>query len=220
MNEETKIQAQVRQTFENGAKTFDDIYRPSESKDFLSKWIDKTFRQSMTLRFYKTLELLERDDLKTILDVGCGSGRYCIEYLRMRKRVLGIDVSSNMIDLARAACESFDSNSDTEFLIGDYVYEPLDEKYDAAVLMGLFDYIENPQPLLIKLKNEVNTLILASFPKKFNKLNYIRKYRYKLKRCPLYYYTQEQLEDIFQRARFSSFEILDSDREYYAVIQA
>ena len=78
MNGETKIQAQVRQTFENGAKTFDDIYRPSESKDFLSKWIDKTFRQSMTLRFYKTLELLDRDDLKTVLDVGCGSGRYCI----------------------------------------------------------------------------------------------------------------------------------------------
>lgn len=220
MNKETKIQAQVRQTFENGAKTFDDIYRPSESKSFISKWVDKTFRQSMTLRFYKTLDLLERDDVRTILDVGCGSGRYCKEYLHMGKRVLGIDVSSNMIDLARAACAPFGSNSDMEFLIGDYVYTPLDETYDAAVLMGLFDYIENPQPLLIKLKQEVSTLILASFPKRFNKLNYLRKYRYKLKRCPLYYYTQEQLADMFQRAKFSSFELIDSDREYYAIVQA
>ena len=85
--------------------------------------------------------------------------------------------------------------------------------------MGLFDYIENPQPLLKRLKMDIDSTILASFPKKDNILNSIRKVRYHFfKNCPLYFYSRKGLERLFELCEFDKYSITDSDREYYVKI--
>ena len=208
----------VKSTFESYAKKFDSIYEPSERKTPLDRWIDTKFRKSMYLRFEKTLNSIRTQEVQSVLDIGCGSGRYAIQYLKMDKSVTGIDMAEEMIKLAEQTCQQDFPYGDISFIVGDYFDHSFNEKFDAAVLMGVFDYIEDPARLLNKAKNEINKMILGSFPKSGNFLNSIRKVRYFLKGCPLYYHSKEELENLLRSCGFKNYEILDNDREYFVKI--
>ena len=69
-----------------------------------------------------------------------------------------------------------------------------------------------------KAKNETNKMILGSFPKSEGFLNSIRKIRYFLKGCPLYYHSKEALDNILRSCGFKNYQILDNDREYFVKI--
>ena len=208
----------VKSTFESYAKKFDAIYEPSERKTPFDRWIDTKFRKSMYLRYEKTLNSIYTEEIQSILDIGCGSGRYAIQYLKMDKSVTGIDMAGEMIKLAEQSCQRDFPNANTHFICDNYFEHSFNEKYDAAVLMGVFDYIEDPAKLLNKAKNEINKLILGSFPKSGNFLNSIRKLRYFFKGCPLYYYSKEDLDNLLRSCGFKNYEILDNDREYFVKI--
>jgi 2-polyprenyl-3-methyl-5-hydroxy-6-metoxy-1,4-benzoquinol methylase len=212
-------QERVQSNFEFYARSFDGIYGSPERKSVITHFLDKWLRKSMFLRFRKTLKNINHPDIHSVLDVGCGSGRYCAEFLKMGKTVAGVDIASEMLNLAKALCKKEVPEGLIKFINGNYIDVELGEKYDVAVLMGLFDYIENPQPLLIKLKKDINNIILATFPKDNNLLNSIRKVRYYFfKNCPLYFYSKNGLENLFKSCGFDQFSISDSDREYYVKI--
>jgi len=212
-------QDRVQSNFESYARSFDEIYGSPEKKSLLAHSLDKWLRKSMFLRFRETLKNIKDSDAYSILDVGCGSGRYCAEFLKMGKMVTGVDIASEMLSLAQELCKKEVPEGQVKFINGNYLDVDLGEKNDAAVLMGLFDYIENPQPLLKKLQLDINSTILASFPKKNNFLNSIRKVRYHFyKNCPLYFYSRKELESLFKSCEFDDFSISNSDREYYVQI--
>lgn len=209
----------VKSTFESYAGRFDQIYESAEHKSPLSRWIDNRFRKSMYGRFQETLQNLSTNDIQSILDVGCGSGRYCVEYLRMGKKVVGIDVASEMLKIAERVCKSDFPNGQVKFICANYLDHQFDEKFDAAVLMGLFDYIEDPGRLLKKLKSDVTKFIFASFPRSGNFLNAIRKVRYRyFKNCPLYYHSKEELGLLMRMSGFHKYDIAENDREFYVTI--
>jgi len=219
METSIKDQERVQSNFESYAHSFDEIYGSAEKKSILTHSLDKWLRKSMFLRFRETLKNINHPDIHSILDVGCGSGRYCAEFLKMGKTVTGVDIASEMLSLAKALCKEEIPEGSIKFINGNYTNVELGEKHDAAVLMGLFDYIENPQSLLKKLKKDINNTILASFPKDHNLLNSIRKIRYHFfKNCPLYFYSKNGLEELFESCGFDQFTISDSDREYYVKI--
>jgi 2-polyprenyl-3-methyl-5-hydroxy-6-metoxy-1,4-benzoquinol methylase len=215
MKLDTKNVEKVKSNFESGAQQFDQIYMPSEDKSFSSRWLDKLFRESMYTRFELTLKNINTSNIQSVLDVGCGSGRYCIEYLNLDKKVVGIDMASNMLSIAKNTCLEKFPNGNIEFIYADYMKHQFNEKFDAAVLMGLFDYIEDAESLLKKLKTDVSGIVLGSFPRSDNFLNQIRKMRYFFKNCPLYFYSTEQLEKMFYSANIEEFSIIETDREYY-----
>ena len=209
----------VQSNFESYARSFDEIYGSPEKKSIITHSLDKWLRKSMFLRFRETLKNINHPDIHSVLDVGCGSGRYCAEFLKMEKTVTGVDIASEMINLAKVLCNKEVPERLIKFINGNYTAVELGEKHDAAVLMGLFDYIENPQPLLKKLKRDINNIILATFPKDRNLLNFIRKVRYHIfKNCPLYFYSKIGLKKLFESCGFEQFSISDSDREYYVKI--
>jgi 2-polyprenyl-3-methyl-5-hydroxy-6-metoxy-1,4-benzoquinol methylase len=213
-------QERVQSNFESYASSFDEIYGSPEKKSILAHLLDKWLRKNMFLRFRETLQNINYPEIHSILDVGCGSGRYCAEYLKMGKTVTGVDMASEMLNLAKVLCKKEVPEGHVNFIKGNYLDVDLCEKHDAAVLMGLFDYIENPQPLLRKLKKDVNNTILASFPKEDDLFNSIRKVRYQFyKNCPLYFYSKSGLEKLFKSCGFDRFSISDSDREYYVKIK-
>ena len=155
-------------------------------------------------------------DAGTVLDIGCGSGRYCVEYLRMGKNVVGVDMAAQMLQIAERICKSEFPDGRVTFRCANYLDCKFDEKFDAAVLMGLFDYVEDPGRLLRKVKGDVTKFIFASFPRKHNLLNSIRKVRYRyIKNCPLYYHSKEELELLMKTCGFNNYEIADNDREFY-----
>jgi 2-polyprenyl-3-methyl-5-hydroxy-6-metoxy-1,4-benzoquinol methylase len=218
MSDQISDSEKVKSTFESYAKKFDRIYEPSERKTPLARWIDTQFRKSMYLRFEETLKSIDTIDIQSVLDIGCGSGRYAVQFLKMDKSVTGIDMAGEMIKLAEQTCQQDFPNGNAKFICGNYFDHPFNEKFDAAVLMGVFDYIEDPARLLNKVKNETNKMILGSFPKSENFLNSIRKVRYFLKGCPLYYHSKEALDNLLQTCGFNNYQILDNEREYFVKI--
>lgn len=209
----------VKTTFESYARKFDRIYESAEHKSPLGRWIDNRFRRSMYVRFRETMRNLGMNNIQTILDVGCGSGRYCVEYLRMGKRVVGIDMASEMLRIAERVCKREFPDGQITFICANYLDHHFEDKFDAAVLMGLFDYIDDPGRLFKKLGSDVTKFIFASFPRSDNFLNAIRKVRYRyFKNCPLYYYSKEELERLMRTSGFSKYDIAENDREFYVKI--
>jgi 2-polyprenyl-3-methyl-5-hydroxy-6-metoxy-1,4-benzoquinol methylase len=218
MSDQTTDSEKVKSTFESYAKKFDGIYEPSERKTLLARWIDTRFRKSMYIRFEETLKNIDPIDIQSVLDIGCGSGRYAVQYLKMEKSVTGIDMAEEMIKLAEQTCQRDFPNGNAKFICRNYFEHPFNEKFDAAILMGVFDYIEDPARLLNKVKNETNKMILGSFPKSQNFLNSVRKIRYFLKGCPLYYHSKEDLDNLLRTCGFKNYQIIDNDREYFVKI--
>lgn len=74
-----------------------------------------------------------------ILDVGCGSGWLSEYFARLGYEVTGIDISDDLIRMARERVENVPYNLDHEtslscrFLTHDIEVEPLPEKYDAVI---------------------------------------------------------------------------------------
>ena len=205
----------VESFFQSYAESFDSIYGHREKRSFVGRTTDRLFRKAMYSRFEKTLYNIKKDDINSVLDVGCGSGRYCIEYLRLGKSVFGIDLADEMIKIANDVCKNEIPNGDIELIQGDYFDYELDKKYDASVLMGLFDYISNPKDLLKKLKKDTNKIILGSFPKLWNIWTIQRMVRYKIRRCPLFFYTKNQIESMLNDLDINNYEIYDNGREYF-----
>ena len=196
-------QERVQSNFESYARSFDEIYGSPEKKSVIAHSLDKWLRKSMFLRFRETLKNINHPDIHSVLDVGCGSGTVLRRIFKMGKTVTGVDIASEMLNLAKALCKKEVPEGLIKFINGNYIDVELGEKHDAAVLMGLFDYIENPQPLLKKLKKDINNIILATFPKDHNLLNSIRKVRYHFfKNCPLYFYSKNGLEKLFESCEF------------------
>lgn len=89
------------------------------------------------------LDLLKPTAGMLALDVGCGTGHFSFKLARMGCRVIGIDISSEMLDLARkkALCERLP----VDFLfmdVSDLDFE--DETFDAVVAITSFEFLEKP----------------------------------------------------------------------------
>lgn len=212
MQSTEKETGRVETFFHSYAAEFDSIYG-SRTNPF-KRWVDRTFRQSMYRRFQKTIEALDNPGIQSVLDVGCGSGRYALEYLRLNKEVVGIDLARGMLDLAEKTSRESYPKGKFEYIMGDYLKHGFSRKFDAAVLIGFFDYIRTPEDVFKKLRGEVKTLLLASFPRAGGLLGVQRKIRYSLRNVPLYLYKREDIDRIMANVGITDYEILDLGRDF------
>ncbi len=209
----------VKNFFHGYAADFDSIYGHDRKRSYFDKIMDKFFRQSMLLRFNETLIHSKDHNIQTILDVGCGSGVYDVEFLKQGKTVTGLDMAEGMLEIAKKRTQPYINSGKISFILADYMDKPFNEKKDAAVLMGVFDYVKDPVAMLSKLKNEVSKSIFASFPKKGGLLTWQRKVRYKMRNCPLYFYNKKTLVDILDRSGLQNkYTIIDLGRDYFVKI--
>ena len=101
---------------------------------------------------------------KSVLDIGCGSGRLSFLLVKEGASVTGIDYARSMIDLAEKYQQQLKLVNNIEFVCCDFMTDfPEYRKYDVSIALGVFDYIKDPMPLLKKSKedeyNENNCLI-------------------------------------------------------------
>ena len=95
-----------------------------------------------------------------------------------------------------------------------------DQKYDAAVLMGVFDYTKEPVALLKKLQQDVSKEIYGSFPKNGGFLTWQRKVRYNMRNCPLYFYTKNHLVDVLDQSGLQGkYTIKDLGRDFFVKVK-
>lgn len=89
-----------------------------------------------------------------VLDVGCGTGNFSIKLAQKGCKVVGIDISDEMMDIARNKAKEL--KLDIEFYNMD-VYDLKFEagSFDAAFSMAAFEFIDKPEAALDEMMRVV-----------------------------------------------------------------
>ncbi len=215
MTEKMK-EEQVKAFFDKYAGGFTSIYL--EKKSIFRKIIDKLFRKAVYLRFYNTIENCKPVEGRTMLDVGCGPGLYCIELARIgASKVVGIDFAPKMIELAKQFAQKSGVHNKCEFITADFLEYEFPEKYDFTIAMGYIEYCAEPEKILKKMISLTKDKAFLSFSDKRGFLAWQRKIRYKFK-CPLFLYSQEDIEKLIKSVTHLPFKIEKLARDYYVTI--
>ncbi len=216
MNQNPRELKNVELFFDGYSSDFDNIY-DDKSNNLIQRLINKHLRYSMFNRYQLTIDKIKNDEKsQNILDIGCGTGRYCFKLAQLNKKILGIDVAETMIKNAK---EINRANLDKcKFETIDYLNfsEKNTQVFDYAILMGFFDYIEEPINIYNCLKKDTK-ISLASFPKKYHFLTPQRYIKYNLRKCPIFFYTKNQIDSLMKKIDVKSYQIIDNDREFFVV---
>jgi cyclopropane fatty-acyl-phospholipid synthase-like methyltransferase len=185
---------------------FDSIYGRSKSR--FSNWIDATFRWDMYARFDYTMENSEPIQGRTFLDIGCGTGRYTLEFARRgARRVVGIDIAEKMLTVCeqRARVEYLEDRC--SFAHTDLTQYQPDAQFDVCIGIGLFDYIREPRPVVSKMHDVVSDRAIMSFPRFWTWRAPVRKVRLALRQCDVFFYTKERIDVLLKQAGFKRYEL-------------
>lgn len=209
----------VGKFFHNYAADFDSLYGHTERRSPIGKWLDRKLRKTMFLRFEEALKNTAKPEIKSVLDVGCGPGRYLVEFKLQGKEATGIDMAGGMLAIAKNVTNKVKGPGTVEFIESDYLSFNPGKQYDAACLMGFFDYIEKPEEIINKLKKDISKEFYASFPQADEPLSLQRRVRYKMRNCPLWLYTRQDVETILNNCGLQGkYEIKDFGRDYYVKV--
>lgn len=187
--------------FDHFATTFDGFYDGKRNK--FMRTIDQKFRADMFIRFALTFQGMKDYSNSTILDVGCGSGVYIIEALkRGAKFVTGVDSARGMVELAKSKLSDFkEFNGRYSLILSDFLETEV-EKHDYTIVMGVMDYIKEPVDFIKVIKQNTKVSAFLSFPSVHWLRTPIRKIRYNLRSCPVYFYDEEKIRRIAGQAGY------------------
>lgn len=122
--------------------------------------------------------VLKKEEIKTVLDMACGSGRHAIQFARLGLDVTAVDLSENLL---KEACRNAKTAAvDIEFIQSDIRKFNPSKKYDLAVnLFTSIGYFDDDEENLNVIKKAYNCLsangffILDYFNKNFLELNIV-----------------------------------------------
>lgn len=153
----------VRRRFRREANRWDQIY--DESSHPLARLWDRLTRRNVRLRFSRAFEVAGDLTGGSVLDLGCGSGRYLVEAVsRGAARVVGMDFAPEMIAIARRLADATPGGDRVELVCRDVRDPGIEERFDLVVANGLFDYVPDPQIVLENAWKRARGALVASFP--------------------------------------------------------
>jgi 2-polyprenyl-3-methyl-5-hydroxy-6-metoxy-1,4-benzoquinol methylase len=210
----------VRDYFNREARRFDAIYE--SRKPWHQRIVDRAFRQVVIERFHLICNLAPSPGRWTVLDVGCGSGRYAVALAHAGAgRVLGIDVAATMIELARAEALRTGVGNRCEFQSTGFLDFATDERFDVIVATGYFDYLEDPLPHLQKMLSLARGKIMITIPKRWEFRVPVRKLRFLLARGFVRFYSRREVINLTRSAGvpLDRLSLIDLGRDWVAVIR-
>jgi|YelNatPaOPRAMG01_1025707.scaffolds.fasta_scaffold03271_2 2-polyprenyl-3-methyl-5-hydroxy-6-metoxy-1,4-benzoquinol methylase len=206
------MEDKIKKYFSEKAFSFDAIY--SQNTSPLRLYLNRLLRWDMIERMKMAYNRLSKENINTILDIGCGSGRLALELAKIGKKVLGIDFSSKMIEMANDFKEKT-KRENVEFLCLDILdYKP-DKEFDASLALGFFDYTKDPLMYLKKISSLTKYLLIATFPRKGTLRAFIRKMRLSILGCPVYFYTAKEINSLLDKAGFKIEELIIIGQLYF-----
>jgi len=205
--------------FNREAERFDAIY--DREKPLHQRIGDSLFRRVILERYSLVVNAIGAPDA-TVLDVGCGPGRYGIELARRgAKRCVGVDVAPAMIDIAHREAARAGTRTTCEWHVTDFLSFGHPAHFDAVVAMGYFDYLEDPLPHLRKMIDHARGRVFASFPKRWTIRTGLRIARFRLAKGYVRFYSRSDVVDLFRQAgRISCLALVDLGRDYVAIYDA
>ena len=204
----------VRRYFDAEADRFDAIYR--QDKGLAAKLIDGLFRGVIHRRFELTFSLCGPPEEKRVLDIGCGSGRYAVEFARRGALAHGLDFAPAMVRMSDEAAAAAGVADRCVFEQADFMNWDAPQPFDIALGMGFFDYIDEPQAFLARIRSQMAAggQGVFSFPKRWNLRAPTRWLRLNLNHCPVHFYGRAQVEDLVRRAGWERADIHSLSRDF------
>ena len=213
------MQKNVKNFFHLYANRFQRIYK-HDQKNLIEQFLDSQFRSSMFVRFKMVLDEIKNSQAKTVLDVGCGPGVHDVILAQeLGVDVLGIDVAENMIELAKVASRESNTLGFCKFILGNFTDFFREEKFDLVFSIGVVEYIKEPSDFIIKMCNLAEDKVIFSIPVKFHWLTLQRILRYKIRNCPLWFYSKPDICSLMEKCRIRNYVIHDLGRDYLVVIK-
>jgi len=206
----------ISEYFDHKASSFDAIY--SGQKGAHSQLWDRLTRQNIYRRLEFTMQALYPLTDKKILDVGCGSGRYCIEVAKAgAKEIVGIDISPKMLEIAKNLAVNYDVSSRCQFLQSDVL--DMRDTFDDVIAMGFFDYVQETEEVFSHLRTLILGKMVASFPRMGAPRVPFRKCWLAIQGCPVYFYTKSEISLLCQKTGFVCNAIIKSGPIYLLIAE-
>jgi len=97
-------------------------------------------------RLHEIIQRYKKTNGNRLLDIGCGTGTH-ISHLRDRYQPMGLDISDEMLSVAREKCPSVD------FVLSNMVSMDLDESFDVIIcLFGSISYLTTEEDLQLAIQ--------------------------------------------------------------------
>lgn len=176
--------------FEERARRFSSFYRSEPVARLLG-------RGALFDRLRLAVDAVAALGATRVLDVGCGSGPLFSPLAERGVSVTGIDPAPAMVELAKREAARYPSLVH----VRQERWEDLEDidSYDAAVALGVFDYVADPVELLLRMRGAAPNLI-ASFPVPGLRLR-LRRLRYGARGVEVHGYTTGDLERLAQASQ-------------------
>ena len=213
-----QVELKVKEHFHDDAERFDAIYE--KEKGAFAKVVDNKWRGVVQKRLEVNVAKLQPLNGKSVLDVGCGSGRFCLEYAKNgATRILGVDFAPGMIEIADRLALERGVQDQCEYRVGTFpeIVRDDDLPFDASTANGFFDYVAEPIPIITKMREMTRGTMIMSFPKAVEFRVPLRRVRFWLKGTPLFLYKKKQIENILAAAGVDNYECIDLVRDYLIV---
>jgi 2-polyprenyl-3-methyl-5-hydroxy-6-metoxy-1,4-benzoquinol methylase len=202
---QTHIERQAR-FWDRESQAFDAIY--SHRKAALANWLDRVFRRDIYERFQFAVDRSQPIAGQTVLDLGCGSGRYAVTFAEAgASHVLGIDIAPQMLELARNLAAEQGVAARCEFQHNDVLGLDVSSPFDIILAIGLFDYIRDPVPALRRIREMTAGRAIISFPRLLTWRVIPRKMRLTLRGCEVYFYTRAAIRTYLTEAGLDLLEV-------------
>jgi 2-polyprenyl-3-methyl-5-hydroxy-6-metoxy-1,4-benzoquinol methylase len=184
------------------ASGFDAIY--TGKKPVWARFLDKSLRRDMYQRFDWVMKNSGDLNGKSVCDLGCGTGRYLIAYAQSgAQRVLGIDGAPSMVQQASCLIQEARLQGKAEVQKYPILNCPENEVFDISIAVGVFDYTQDPAPILEKIRKITASRFLSTIPRYWTYRMPIRRVRLGLLGCPVYFYTAKQIRALHEKAGFT-----------------
>ncbi len=106
----------------------------------------------------------------SLVDVGCGTGRWCRTAAKRARRVVGVDMSERDIATARER-----SGPEIEFVVGDAANVLGGETFDVALMVNVLEHVDDPEGVLRSVRAIAHRLIAEVPDLESDPLNVVRR---------------------------------------------
>lgn len=131
---------------------------------------NKKFNQGKMISGMIYPEFFPFDKNDEVLNVGCGDGVQAVVYKGNFKRMVGVDLNKDRLEIAKQFTEYFDIKNFFP-LYANVEAIPLNEKFDKVIAIDIIEHVQNPDKLAKEISRLLkdNDRLLITFPSMHDK---------------------------------------------------